>query len=158
MDNKQPSDQDESLITLEADDGAKFACQLIDIFSFDNQDYALLLKDHVLDEKKPAKESKKAGEEDEGAIVVMRLVQRDDQYIFQTIDNDSEFEKVTSYIEELAAQSLNETTEASPERRQINSHHEPHCYSWNSLFVISVLLSWFLQLEKGKFPPVKLDI
>ena len=113
MDNKTPSEEEENLITLEGDDGNKFACQLIDIFSYENQDYALLLKEDALDEKKPAKETNPG--EDEGAIVVMRLIQRDNQYIFQTIDNDNEFEKVTGYIEELAAQSLNDTSEALPE-------------------------------------------
>ena len=114
MDNQAPAQQDENLITLEGDDGHSYSCQLIDIFEFEKQEYALLLKETDLGQKKPvsvgkAKETKE--EDEEGAIIVMRLIQRDNQYIFQTIENDQEFERVISYVEELAAQSLNESAD-----------------------------------------------
>ncbi len=116
MDNQAPAQQDENLITLEGDDGHSYSCQLIDIFEFEKQEYALLLKEVDLGQKKPGPGSKtKEAEEEEGAIIVMRLIQRDNQYIFQTIENDQEFERVISYVEELAAQSLNEPAEGTGE-------------------------------------------
>jgi hypothetical protein len=113
MDNQMPAQQEETMITLEGDDGNTYSCQLIDIFEFEKQEYALLLKELSNGEKKPAATDQENKEEEEGAIVVMRLIQRDDQYIFQTIENDQEFERVISYVEELAAQSLNEAAESS---------------------------------------------
>jgi hypothetical protein len=119
MDNKAPTDQDETLITLEGDDGHSYSCQLIDVFEFEKQEYALLLKVGELDKKPLVKDNETAGGEQgenidgEGSLVVMRLIQRDDQYIFQTIENDQEFERVISYVEELAAQSMNEVPDLS---------------------------------------------
>ena len=52
MENKGPSDQEENLITLEGDDGHSYSCQLIDIFEFEKQEYGLLLKVGLLEEKK----------------------------------------------------------------------------------------------------------
>ena len=40
-----------------------------------------------------------AGEDDE--IVLMRLTKDGEDYIFETIDDDEEFEKVASYVENL---------------------------------------------------------
>ncbi len=117
MDNKAPAEQqDETLITLEGDDGNSYSCQLIDVFEFEKQEYALLLKVGELEKKTAGKgnktEAPEEAEDGEGSLVVMRLVQRDDQYIFQTIENDQEFERVISYVEELAAQSLTESADA----------------------------------------------
>jgi hypothetical protein len=103
-----PAEQDETLITLEGDDGHSYSCQLIDVFEYEKQEYALLLK--TPEEGEDSKKAKK-DEPEEGSLVVMRLIQRDDQCIFQTIEDDQEFEKVISYIEELAQESLNETTD-----------------------------------------------
>jgi hypothetical protein len=115
MPNQKPAEQDETLITLEGDDGHSYSCQLIDVFEFEKQEYALLLKTPEEDQgtngaNKESKKTKK-DEPEEGSLVVMRLVQREDQCIFQTIEDDQEFEKVISYIEELAQESLNETTD-----------------------------------------------
>ena len=108
MPNQTPAEQDETLITLEGDDGHSYSCQLIDVFEFEKQEYALLLK--TPDVEKEGEKPKKDELED-GSLVVMRLVQRDDQCIFQTIEDDEEFEKVISYIEQLAQESLDETTD-----------------------------------------------
>jgi hypothetical protein len=108
MPNQTPAEQDETLITLEGDDGHSYSCQLIDVFEFEKQEYALLVKNP--DAQGTENKKAKPGEPEEGSLVVMRLLQRDDQCIFQTIEDDQEFEKVISYIEELAQQSLDETT------------------------------------------------
>ncbi len=95
MNNEAQTQQEEAMITLEGEDGHSYSCQILDIFEFDNQEYALLLK---LGEPKP----ETAEEEEEGSLVIMRLIQRDDQSIFQTIESDEEFERVVAHVEELA--------------------------------------------------------
>ncbi|MDR3614022.1 MAG: DUF1292 domain-containing protein [Candidatus Obscuribacterales bacterium] len=94
----QTQQQEEAVITLEGEDGHSYSCQILDIFEFDNQEYALLLK---MGEPEKTEEAEAA--DDEGSLVIMRLVQRDDQSIFQTIESDEEFERVVKHVEELAA-------------------------------------------------------
>lgn len=111
MPNQTPAEQDETLITLEGDDGNSYSCQLIDVFEFEKQEYALLLKNPEAGQDGKETKKIKKDEPEEGSLVVMRLIQRDDQCIFQTIEDDQEFDRVITYIEELAQQSLNETTD-----------------------------------------------
>jgi len=100
MNNEAQTQQDEAMITLEGEDGHSYSCQILDIFEFDNQEYALLLK--MGDVKS------ENAEEEEGSLVIMRLIQREDQSIFQTIESDDEFERVVAHVEELARQSEQE--------------------------------------------------
>jgi uncharacterized protein YrzB (UPF0473 family) len=95
MNNEAQTQQDEAIITLEGEDGHSYSCQILDIFDFEEQEYALLLK---MGESK----GESADEEDEGSLVIMRLIQREDQSIFQTIESDEEFERVVAHVEELA--------------------------------------------------------
>ncbi len=97
----QTREQEEAIITLEGEDGHSYSCQILDIFEFDNQEYALLLK--MGDNK-----SESPDEDEEGSLVIMRLIQRDDQSIFQTIESDDEFERVVRHVEEIARQSEHE--------------------------------------------------
>jgi hypothetical protein len=87
---------DEAIITLEGEDGTSYNCQILDIIEFDGQEYGILLKLKADDKPEDAE-----NEEDE-SLVIMRLIQRDDQSIFRTIESDEEFEKVVAYVEELA--------------------------------------------------------
>jgi uncharacterized protein YrzB (UPF0473 family) len=104
MANDAQTQQDDAMITLEGEDGNSYSCQILDIFEFENQEYALLLK---VGETKT-----EAAEDEDGSLVIMRLIQRDDQSIFQTIESDEEFEKVVAHVEELARQSEEEGEEA----------------------------------------------
>jgi uncharacterized protein YrzB (UPF0473 family) len=97
MNNEAQTQQDEAIITLEGEDGHSYSCQILDIFDFEGQEYALLLK---MGESK----AETAEEEEEGSLVIMRLIQREDQSIFQTIESDEEFERVVAHVEELARQ------------------------------------------------------
>jgi hypothetical protein len=101
MNNEAQTQQDEAIITLEGEDGHSYSCQILDIFDFEGQEYALLLK---MGEAK----AETAEEEEEGSLVIMRLIQREDQSIFQTIESDDEFEKVVAHVEELARQAESE--------------------------------------------------
>jgi uncharacterized protein YrzB (UPF0473 family) len=104
MANDAQTQQEDAMITLEGEDGNSYSCQILDIFEFENQEYALLLK---VGETKT-----EAAEDEDGSLVIMRLIQRDDQSIFQTIESDEEFEKVVAHVEELARQSEEEGEEA----------------------------------------------
>ncbi|MFX5472280.1 DUF1292 domain-containing protein, partial [Acinetobacter baumannii] len=79
MTNEAQTQQDEAVITLEGEDGHSYSCQILDIFEFENQEYALLLK--MGGGAAPEGEE----EEEDGSLVIMRLITRDDQSIFQTI-------------------------------------------------------------------------
>jgi len=93
MTNEAQMQQEDTMITLEGEDGNSYSCQLLNIFEFEGQDYALLLK---------LNEGKEQPEDEDGSLVIMRLIQRDDQSIFQTIESDEEFDKVVAHIEEIA--------------------------------------------------------
>ncbi|PWT97308.1 MAG: hypothetical protein C5B53_08235 [Candidatus Melainabacteria bacterium] len=101
----QPED---ALITLEGEDGKSYSCQLLNIFDFENQEYALLLK---ADENKQPPDPKS----EEGCLVIMRLIERDDQSIFQTIESDEEFERVVAHVEQLAKQAQSEAAKLPEE-------------------------------------------
>lgn len=103
-DEIQPQPQ-EATITLEGEDGQVYSCQILDIFEFEKQEYALLLKAGDKEAKREENSKEETNEDDEGALVIMRLVQRDEQSIFQTIESDEEFERVVQHVEELARQS-----------------------------------------------------
>ncbi|MBX9670249.1 MAG: DUF1292 domain-containing protein [Candidatus Obscuribacterales bacterium] len=93
-DNATPG-ADEAIITLEGEDGTSYNCQILDIIEFEGQEYGILLK-----LKGQGDESH--DNEEEESLVIMRLIQRDDQSIFRTIESDDEFDKVVAYVEELA--------------------------------------------------------
>lgn len=95
MNNEAQTQQEEAIITLEGEDGHSYSCQILDIFDFEGQEYALLLK---MGEPK----NEGADDDEEGSLVIMRLIQREDQSIFQTIESDDEFERVVAHVEELA--------------------------------------------------------
>lgn len=110
MNEEAHSQQEEALVTLEGEDGNSYSCQILDIFEFEKQEYALLLKVG----ETTGQENGKGTDEEDGALVIMRLVQRDDQSIFQTIESDEEFDKVVAHVEELARQ--HEETLANEEK------------------------------------------
>ena len=62
---------------------------MYDIVEVDEQEYALLL---------PAEEE---DESDEAELVIMKLTKDGEDYLFETIDDEAEFEKVASYVESL---------------------------------------------------------
>ena len=61
--------------------------ELYDIVEVDNQEYALLF---------PAEPEE---DDDENEVVLMRLTKDGEDYLFESIDDDDEFEKVAKYVE-----------------------------------------------------------
>lgn len=79
------ADEDQIIETVD-ENGNVVKFELFDIVEVDEKEYALLL---------PV-------EEEEGdEVVLMRLRKDGDEYLFETIDDDDEFEKVADYVENM---------------------------------------------------------
>lgn len=79
------ADEDQIIETLD-ENGNVVKFELFDIVEVDEKEYALLL---------PV-------EEEEGdEVVLMRLTKDGEEYLFETIDNDDEFDKVAQYVENM---------------------------------------------------------
>ena len=87
--------ENDQLIETVDENGNVITFELFDIVEVDEQEYALLLPTEA-----------EAGEEDE--LVLMRLTKDGEDYIFETIDDDAEFEKVASYVESLEDEAQDE--------------------------------------------------
>ncbi len=81
--------EENQLIETVDEDGNVINFELYDIVEVDGQEYALLL---------PAEEE---DDSDEAEIVIMRLTKDGEDYIFETIEEDDEFNKVAEYVENL---------------------------------------------------------
>ena len=79
--------EEKQLIETVDDEGKVVNFELFDIVEFEEKEYALLL---------PA-ESKN----DDDEVVLMRLTKDGEDYLFEAIEDDAEFEKVAEYIENL---------------------------------------------------------
>lgn len=79
---------EDQIIETMTEDGEKIQFRLFDIVEFEEKEYALLLP--VEDE-----------ESDDAELVLMRLVKEDDDYLFETIEDDEEFDRVSEYIESI---------------------------------------------------------
>ena len=82
------TNKNEQLIETFDEDGNKVSFELLDIVTVDDVDYALLL---------PAGEKN----DEEGEILVMRVHKDGEDYSFEVIEDDDEFNRIAEYIEEL---------------------------------------------------------
>lgn len=80
----------ENLIEITDDDGTVIKCELYDIIEFEEKQYALLVE---VD-----------SEDEEPEVVLMRYTEEGEESYFETIEDDEEFEKVSSYIENLSTE------------------------------------------------------
>lgn len=79
------ADEDQIIETID-ENGNVIKFELFDIVEVEEQEYALLL---------PV-------EEEEGdEVVLMKLTKDGEEYLFETIDDDEEFEKVAAYVESM---------------------------------------------------------
>lgn len=83
------TNKEEQFIETFDEDGNKVTFELLDIVTVDDIEYALLLpKDAEV-------------EDEENEVLVMRLKKDGEEYTFETIEDDEEFDKVAQYIEEI---------------------------------------------------------
>ena len=82
--------EDEKMDIIETvdEDGNTISFKLFDVIEFEGQEYTLLLP---LDEE----------DSDDPELVLMRLIAEGDEYSFETIDDEEEFEAVSEYIESI---------------------------------------------------------
>ncbi len=76
---------EKQLIETIDENGNVINFELHDIVEVDNQEYALLI---------PAETENKEEEE----VILMKLTQDGEDYIFESIDDEAEFDKVAEYI------------------------------------------------------------
>ena len=81
--------EERQLIETVDEDGNVINFELFDIVEVDNQEYALLL---------PADEEE---DSEDSEIVLMSLTKDGEDYLFETIEDDEEFNKVEEYIKTL---------------------------------------------------------
>ena len=84
--------EEENLDLVETldENGEPVTFQLIDIVEYEEKEYALLL---------PYDEENEDNEEEESEMVLMRLITENNEYSFETIDDEKEFNAVAAYIE-----------------------------------------------------------
>lgn len=83
------TNKNEQIIETIDENGEKVSFELLDIVTVDDVEYALLLPTDVSEE------------EDENEVLVMRLKKDGEEFSFEAIEDDDEFEKVAQYIEEV---------------------------------------------------------
>ena len=71
------------------EEGNPISFQLFDVIEYEGNEYAMLL---------PVDEDEE-DESDEAEMVLMRLVHEGDEYSFETIEDEDEFNAVAEYIE-----------------------------------------------------------
>jgi putative Holliday junction resolvase len=81
-------EQQEQIIETIDEQGNIIRFELFDIVEVDEQEYALLL---------PVETE----EEEQEELVLMRLTKDGEDYLFETISDDAEFDKVAAYVESL---------------------------------------------------------
>ena len=79
------ADEDQIIETVD-ENGNVVKFELFDIVEVDEKEYALLLP---------------ADEEDADEVVLMRISKDGEEYLFETIEDDEEFEKVAEYVENM---------------------------------------------------------
>lgn len=84
----KPEDMEDQLIETIDEDGNVVKFELINIVEFEGKEYGLLL---------PHEEK----QDEEKEVVLMRLTKDGEEYIFEIIENDDEFNKVVEFIESL---------------------------------------------------------
>lgn len=80
-------EEEKQLIETVDEEGNVINFELFDIVEFEDKEYALLL---------PAE-----NKSDDDEVVLMRLTKDGEDYLFEAIEDDEEFEKVADYIENL---------------------------------------------------------
>lgn len=87
MTNEETNDQ---IIETIDEEGNVVKFELIDIVEVDEIEYGLLL---------PCDET--AQEDEENEVVLMRLKKDGDEFVFEAIENDEEFNKVVEYVQSM---------------------------------------------------------
>lgn len=86
------SNENDNTAIVVDEEGNEIKLEILDMFTLDDVEYALLM---------PAEHHHEEDCDCEEEIIVMRVKRDGEEYYFEQIEDDAEFEKVTEYIEEL---------------------------------------------------------
>lgn len=81
-------EEEKQLIETVDEEGNVVKFELFDIVEYKDKEYALLLPVGI--------------EEDNDEVVLMRLTKEGEEYVFEVIESEKEFDEVSEYIENLA--------------------------------------------------------
>jgi len=93
----------DNIIETVDEHGQHVKFELIDIVEFEEVEYGLLYPVEGFDPKHP----EKAGDK----VIIMRLKKDGEDFIFEKIEDDEEFNKVADYVTELTEAELAEESE-----------------------------------------------
>lgn len=82
----------DSIIKTTDEEGNIHNFKLVEVIEIDEKEYGVF---EYIEPEVPNKNS-----EDEEALVIMRIIHKEDNYYFEEIEDDDEFDKVIEYIEE----------------------------------------------------------
>ena len=80
--------KDRDLVETVDENGNTVNFELFDIVEIEDKEYALLLPEDRSDDE-------------EADVVVMRLITEGEDYVFEAIEDDEEFEKVSEFIDNM---------------------------------------------------------
>lgn len=84
------TEKERDLVETVDENGNAVTFELFDIVEVDDKEYALLLPENHSEES-----------EEETDVVVMRLITEGEDYVFEAIEDDEEFEKVSEFIDNM---------------------------------------------------------
>ena len=79
-----------NIIRTEDENGEMQSFELVDVFQCNNKDYAALIK---------VNEDGSEIEDEEQELILMRLIEEEDNYTFEEIEDDKEFDQVVEAFE-----------------------------------------------------------
>jgi len=101
-DGLNPNEEEEGLfVTLTDDEGEEQTFQLVQTVELDGNTYGVLVAEYDEDDEGAANQSEEADDED-GEIVILRIVKEDGDEYFEEIEDEAEFQKVIDHLESLA--------------------------------------------------------
>lgn len=83
MDNNE-----DRIVSTRGEDGEVQNFEIVDVFTVDGKDYAALI--HV---------DENGAEQEEEELILMRLIEEDEDYTFEEIEDDEEFNRVVEAFE-----------------------------------------------------------
>ncbi|MBQ9245898.1 DUF1292 domain-containing protein [bacterium] len=85
------AEENDNIVETVDENGNKISFEVMDFVTVDDVEYALLI---------PTEHDCDCGCEDD-EVIVMRIKREGEEYLFEEIEDDAEFEKVAAYIEQI---------------------------------------------------------
>ena len=96
------TEKNDDIIEMTDEEGKTYKAEIVELIEFEDKEYAVLSE---LDDKKHCDcEDDECNSND---YVLMRVIKDGEDFAFETIDDDEEFERVSAYIDELAEETEN---------------------------------------------------